>query len=685
MRRINLSILLFFFSLTYGINAQEVSLKDFKISLRNSSSDSVFKTIDERLLKLKVEVLNDSVIVQNLKFKLYVADSLNSKMAKHFALIELLKYPNYSTQKEYFYYLMKEGDIQINIGGLNVTMDYHFKAAGIAESFKNDTLLFKVYKRIGVNYMKSDDFSLSLKYLLKAKIIAVNLKDLQKEASCYMSIGNNYKDKLMFERAMFNYNKSIELSKKIDWERGLAGNYNNIGNVYRKKKEFNTSLKYLFLAENMNIKSGNKEWLSYNYNNIGNIYEDKENYQLALKYFKKSQKIKENLNDKYGQLASLENISMTYGKLKDYKNAFKYLQDFILLNDNLIKKSKLNLIVEIEAKFENEKNKVEINKLKAEQNLQDIVIEGQKRDLLFQEKIRYKEMNLRIAFGVILLSLLSIVFIFWKNAKQRKKFLIEITESKKVLNIKNKGITDSINYAKRIQNAILPSTALIKSNLSKSFIMYIPKDIVAGDFYWMKKINQTVLFAVADCTGHGVPGALVSVVCNNALNTAVDQGDSIEPGLILDKTTAIVQHQFSKTDELVRDGMDIALCALDMNSMKLNYSGANNPLWLVRKGELTEYKATRQPVGNYENLVDFETNEIQLLKGDMIYLSTDGFSDQFGGDKGKKFMKKNVKDLLVVVSKIPIDKQEEKLREVFNEWLSDYDQVDDVCVMGIQI
>ena len=147
----------------------------------------------------------------------------------------------------------------------------------------------------------------------------------------------------------------------------------------------------------------------------------------------------------------------------------------------------------------------------------------------------------------------------------------------------------------------------------------------------------------------------------------------------------VYRFQFSKTNELVRDGMDIALCALDYDTMTLNYSGANNPLWIVRKGELIEYKATRQPVGYYEKLTAFKTNTIQLQKGDMLYLSTDGYADQFGGEKGKKFMKKNFKDLLIVVAKFPINKQKEKLKEAFNEWLSDYDQVDDVCVMGVEV
>lgn len=683
--RVKVLIFVIFFSCKFIGLSQVESLENFKANLDSVSVDSTFKLVNERVLDLKSEHAHDSVLVNTLKYKLYLSDSLKSKMDKHYALLDLLKYTEYLTPKEHFHYLMKEGDIQINIGGVLVTMDYHFKAIGVAEKINNDSLLYKVYRRVGINYLKSNDYPLSLKYLEMAKAIALKDKDLQREGSCYMSIGNNYKNQKIYDSAMLYYNKSIELAKLVGWEKGLAGNYNNIGNVLKKQGEVKESIDYFNLAIEMNTKTNNLKWLSYNYNNMGNAYEVLKDFNKALSYFKKSQLIKEELNDRYGQKASLLNMGDVYAKMRNFEKAYEYLLAYVELSNELSSQSKLNLVAELEAKFQNEKKEIEINKLIAEQGLKDEVIKGQHKNLLFQEKIRNKEKNLRIAFTIILLSLLSTVFVFWKNSKERKKHVVEITESKKILNIKNNEITDSINYAKRIQTAILPSPRLIKANLSNSFVMYMPKDIVAGDFYWTKKINNTVLFAVADCTGHGVPGALVSVVCTNALNTVVEKNDVIDPGLILDKTTVLVKHQFSKTDELVRDGMDIALCALDYDTMTLNYSGANNPLWIVREGELIEYKSTRQPVGNYEKLTAFKTNTIQLQKGDMLYLSTDGYADQFGGEKGKKFMKKNFKDLLVVVSKFPIDKQKEKLKEAFNEWLSDYDQVDDVCVMGVHV
>ncbi len=261
----------------------------------------------------------------------------------------------------------------------------------------------------------------------------------------------------------------------------------------------------------------------------------------------------------------------------------------------------------------------------------------------------------------------------------------QIEQARANLQLKNQEITDSITYAKRIQAAILPSENTLKSYLGEMFVLYLPKDIVAGDFYWTEKIGNTVLFAVADCTGHGVPGAMVSVICHNALNTVINQKGLIDPGQILDETTRMVMAQFEKSDAGVRDGMDIALCAYNKETRELTYSGANTPLWIVRDGASIKYNATRQPVGNYGNKLSFETRKVATQPGDMLYLSTDGFSDQFGGTRGKKFMIKQLNSLFAEASSMPFSAQKEFMKTAFLQWKQEREQVDDVCVMGVRI
>ena len=259
----------------------------------------------------------------------------------------------------------------------------------------------------------------------------------------------------------------------------------------------------------------------------------------------------------------------------------------------------------------------------------------------------------------------------------------ELFQQKELVEEKNRELTDSISYARRIQHAILPPAGLIKEYLPNSFILYKPKDIVAGDFYWLEKVGNTILFAAADCTGHGVPGAMVSVICNNGLKRSVLEYGIQEPGKILDKTRELVIHEFEKSEEEVKDGMDIALCSLEGN--KLCFSGANNPLWIIRDGEIIEYKADKQPIGKFEQARPHTTHTVDLQAGDSLYIFSDGYVDQFGGNKGKKFMSKNFKNLLLSIQDKSMEEQKELIDKAFEDWRSSEPQVDDVCVIGVRV
>lgn len=303
--------------------------------------------------------------------------------------------------------------------------------------------------------------------------------------------------------------------------------------------------------------------------------------------------------------------------------------------------------------------------------------------------------NYIIITGIIIL---IITFIFWNISfrKEVKLRLVAEEKLKETLNEveeKNKEITDSINYAKRIQEAILPSFDFIKTHLPNFQIYYQPKDIVAGDFYWAEKINDTFYIAAADCTGHGVPGALVSVICSNALNRTVKEFKLIEPGEILDKTRELVLESFSKSGGDIKDGMDISL--LSIKGTEVKWAGANNPLWYIspfegggqRPGDvvITEIKANKQPIGKTDNPLPFTTHLLNVAKGDTLYLFTDGYADQFGGPKGKKFKYKQFEDLLISSKQLSLNEQFTLIAKEFNAWKGQLEQIDDVCVIGIRL
>jgi len=370
---------------------------------------------------------------------------------------------------------------------------------------------------------------------------------------------------------------------------------------------------------------------------------------------------------------------------------------------------------------------------------------------LDKERIKTaSQQKLIILFSVsFLITLLLSIFIYKGYKKTiRANVIIEqqkqdVEKQRDIIHEKNKEITDSINYAKRIQEAILPSRYSLVEHLSNGFVFFKPKDVVSGDFYWLESLsavdsrqssvlsNQTtnhkllktvpkafgdgiIFFAAADCTGHGVPGAMVSVVCSNALSKALLEEGETDPGKLLDRTRELVIERFSKSEEDVKDGMDIALCSLrfDVKGLKLTepqtsnlkpqtiallqYAGANNPLWIIRPTsnnikpqtsnlELIEFKPNKQPIGKVENPLPFTTHTIELQKGDSIYIFTDGFADQFGGEKGKKFKYKSLKELLLSIQEQTIEEQKETLDTFFKKWKGDLEQVDDVCIIGVRV
>jgi serine phosphatase RsbU (regulator of sigma subunit) len=285
----------------------------------------------------------------------------------------------------------------------------------------------------------------------------------------------------------------------------------------------------------------------------------------------------------------------------------------------------------------------------------------------------------------VLTVFMVIFFIVQYFRSDSEEYEEELEEKNREISQKNTEIIDSITYAKRLQEAILPPPGEITNSVPDSFILYKPKDIVAGDFYFAENKGDYFFVAAADCTGHGVPGAMVSLVCSNALNKAVSELGLIKPGEILDKVTEMVVDTFKKGHTDIKDGMDISLCVINTKTRDIAWAGANNPLWYINSEELTEVTANKQPVGKSDNYTSFTTHALQLAKGSLVYLFTDGYADQFGGPKGKKFKYKQLADLILRNKNLPMTEQRNILENTFTSWRGDMEQVDDVCIIGIKL
>ncbi|NOQ75555.1 MAG: SpoIIE family protein phosphatase [Crocinitomix sp.] len=303
----------------------------------------------------------------------------------------------------------------------------------------------------------------------------------------------------------------------------------------------------------------------------------------------------------------------------------------------------------------------------------------------FAESQRSSTKTLIILFCIVACLLLLIAgYVIYLYVKRNDAYKKALRAAKNITDFKNTQITESINYAKRIQTAIMPDTEKIALAFPNSFIFYRPKDIVAGDFYWMIETEQEVFIAVADCTGHGVPGAMVSVASSAALNRSVKEFGLRKPSEILDKSREIIIETFDKGSQTLYDGMDISLVRVDKNSNQMQYAGANNSLYIIRNKELIEIKADKQPVARFYKAVPFTNHIISVEKNDFICLFTDGLPDQFGGPRRKKYLYKRFRDLLIASSDQSPAEQEAAIDAAFKTWKGGLEQIDDICIIGIR-
>ena len=375
---------------------------------------------------------------------------------------------------------------------------------------------------------------------------------------------------------------------------------------------------------------------------------------------------------------------------------------YITMRDSVNNGETHKIAANQQAKYDYDKKKTIDDAVHEKEQLQEVA-EHEKLIAIEKEEKEKQQIIIYAGIGGLIFLVAFLLFVFNRLKVTRKqkdvieKHKDEVEFAHIQLEEKNREVIDSISYAKRIQSAILPSNKKINTSLPECFIVYKPKDIVAGDFYWLENsINpitkqDVVLFAAADCTGHGVPGAMVSVFCSNGLNRAVREHNLIDPGAVLDKTREIVIDEFSKSEEddqekgfyQVKDGMDIALCSLEGDTLK--YAGAHNPLWIIRKGEVIETKANKQPIGQFDKPTPYTTHTFELEKGDTIYLFSDGYVDQFGGEKGKKFKSKSFKDLLLGFQDRSMQEQQRVIDDTFETWKGELEQIDDVCIIGVRI
>ena len=603
-------------------------------------------------------------------------------------------------------------------------VEYYNISLEISEEIGDSFSMAYSINNIASIVIKQGDVATALAYYSKSLGIFQNLKDKKGMGLCLNNLAAIYDDQGENAKALEYFNKSLKIKEELGDKRGLARALQNIGSVYVKYDKLDKALIYGYKSQKINIELDDKFGIAESVFNLGGILCKMDSIEKGVDLLKQSLVMFEEFNSKaymaynyhtigyeifdnnldgdpefYAQnalkigqeIGNVESIkraadllSSIYEKQNKGMKALEMQKLYIQMRDSLNNSATQKATAKQQAKYEYDKQKA----IDDAENDKLLAIEQ-------EEKEKQQILTTSIAIGLVLV-IAFLIFVFNRLRIIKKQKLTienqkrEVEEQKEVVEIanneleeKNQEIMDSIVYAKRIQSAILPTDKIVKEYLQDSFILYKPKDIVAGDFYWMEHKDDRVLFAAADCTGHGVPGAMVSVICNNALNRSVREHGLKDPGKILDKTRDIVVQEFEKSDEEVKDGMDIAICSLEGN--KLEYAGAHNPLWIIRKGELLETKANKQPVGQFDNPEPYTTHTLNLEQGDAIYIFSDGYVDQFGGEKGKKYKTKAFRELLLSIQSEKMEQQKIIIDNAFETWRGDVEQVDDVCVIGIKI
>ncbi len=566
------------------------------------------------------------------------------------------------------------GSIYNRQGDVANALEYYHKSLKIYGELDNKNGMAQTLNNIGHIYHNQGDPNLALEYYHKGLKIYERLDNKRSAATLLNSIGFAYFKKENIPKALEYYNRSLDIRNEIGDKRGIATSYNNLAAAYENQLDDKATIEYYHKSLEIYKEMNHKLGLSTTLNNIGRIHFNKGELVKSKEFTNRSMVLANEIGspDNIQRAASL--LSSIYEKEGNGLKALKMHKLYITMRDSINNESTQKATIRQQAKYEYEKDKV---------------IDDAERDKLIAVEQKEKEKQKIISFATAGGLVLVIVFLFFVFNR------LKITKKQKVvIEEQTKEIVDSITYAKRIQEAILPTNEFVKNCLPESFIFYKPKDIVAGDFYWVDKKEEQILFAAADCTGHGVPGAMVSVVCHNAMDRAMREYNLITPGEILDKTREIVIEQLNKaktihteTVDNIRDGMDIALCALNTKTNELSYAGAYNPLWILRSNgdEIEEVKATRQSIGKVDHPRPFETHQVSLKKGDRIYIFSDGFADQFGGQNGKKMMYKPFKKLLISMKNESMENQLKTINNHFEKWKGSLEQIDDVCVMGIEI
>lgn len=580
------------------------------------------------------------------------------------------------------------GICYLNLGKHDRAIENCLQSLNIAEEIQDSVRMGKALNNLGIIYGYKGDYYKSNDYFLQSAYLSEQMFNFNDAAISYSNISASYYDLGDKEKGDLYYDKAMELYKKNEDDYGIASLYLIKGNELYKDEKYKKALKNYDLAESIFEDLETIESLIDVYGYKAQLYNKVNERKKAIEYSFKSIELAKKLESPYSISIAYYNLSSVYEKSKEMGKALEAYKSYEVWKDTVFNQKSERLITEMQAKYNYEKEERENKILKQEASIAQLEIDNKQKQLESSRIIIAS-----IVVGGVLLILLAFVLYKQNKLKEQTNLQLvkvnnEISEAKQIIEDKNKDITSSIEYAKYIQQAILPKSEVVDNCFQDALLLLLPKDVVSGDFYWFQKFGKHSVLVLSDCTGHGVPGGFMSMMGVELLNQVLSDPTILEAGDALVEIDKRIRKNLNHagSERQQNDGMDMAICIFDTEKKMLQYAGANSPLVFIREGKLERIVPDKYGVGGALELnKKFKTHHFSIQKNDSFYMYSDGFPDQFGGPKNKKFMRKQLLNLLLNLSSQPMHQQKKQLLKEFYAWKGDLEQIDDVSIVGVRV
>ncbi|MBA3665917.1 MAG: SpoIIE family protein phosphatase [Bacteroidetes bacterium] len=617
-------------------------------------------------LRIKLgKAKNDSARV-DLLYKA-AGSKKNSQALTDSLLNEIIAYKNNKDCYVRAFCFYKVGSYYAQRESPQKALDNLLIALKAADSCRSPRAIMLVRNRIAYVNKINENFPVAIKNSHISLSYARTLKDSVLMAENFTLLGNMYKTMLLIDSALFYHYQALAIRERLKDEAMIALTYNNLGLAYKNKMEYDKALNFLRKSLALKIKIKDNT-IASSYNNLSIVFKHLGLFDSAIYY---SQKVLDE-SIKYKQAKvfreGFSGMAEAYDAKKDFAKAVYYYKRLKVVEDSIGKETITNQYQELQSRYESDKKDSEL-KLK--------------EDSLKLADAQNSRKNMLIVFSCIALLMAVIAaFVIFRSYRQSKEVAEQLGFKNKLIEEKNKEITDSINYAKNIQQNLLTSDQLFKDNLKDHFILYLPKDIVSGDFYWAENIENEFIVMCADCTGHGVPGAFMSLLGISYLKEITFHQKIHRPDLVLNELRKRLIESFKRNSS--KDGMDASL--VKIKDYRLEMAAANNPVWVIRDKLPIVLKPDKFPIGkHYGEFTGFTLTTFELKPGDLVLMYTDGYADQFGGKQNKKYKYKRLQELIINNSALPLGELKTILESDISQWKGKQEQVDDILIIGIRI